>query len=156
VIFGEIDKSTFAKYQKSYGGGYGQYYEDASGNFLYRDPTQGFANNGSPNSALVVPMSEDASYGHVFDPSLMVYQWDAFDPSSPNYNKAKPWVAAANDPTTFFEKPVSYNTSIFVESGSDKGHSNWVIQETATRILPNSNVDKNLLNFNGTLNLTNQ
>ena len=157
VIVGEIDKTTFPTYQKSYGGGYGQYYEDPSGNFLYRDPTMGFINNGSPNSALVVPMSEDASYGHVFDPNLMVYQWDAFDPNSPYYNKPKPWLPAANDPSSFFEKPVSYNTSIFIESGTDKGSFKIGYTRNGDQgILPNSTVDKNLLNFNGTLNLTNQ
>ncbi|MDP4264334.1 MAG: SusC/RagA family TonB-linked outer membrane protein [Bacteroidota bacterium] len=155
VSLGAIDKSTFAKYQKQYGGGYGLYYEDPSGNFLYRDPSAGFVNNGSPNSALVVPMSEDASYGHVFDPSLMVYQWYSFDPTSPNYGKATPWVAAANDPTTFFEKPVSYNESVFVEGGSDKGTFKLGYTRNGDKgILPNSSVDKNLVNFNGTLNVT--
>src|ERR1700730_1886505 len=81
----------------------------------------GFINNNAPGSVLVVPMSEDASYGHVFDPTLMVYQWDSFDTSSVNFGKARPWVAAANDPTTFFEKPVSYNQSIFIDGGSEKG-----------------------------------
>src|SRR5258705_4017281 len=38
VGFGSVDKSTFTKYQKEYGGGYGKYYEDTSGNFLFRDP----------------------------------------------------------------------------------------------------------------------
>ena len=66
-------------YQKQYGGGYGQYYEDSSGDFSFsRDPNAGFAPTNSPNGVLVVPTSEDASYGHVFDRNLMVYQWDAF------------------------------------------------------------------------------
>lgn len=166
VIYGAVDKSTFTKYQHSYGGGYGQYYEDPTYHFLYRDPNNGFAPafttdaNGNivawdPNGKLVVPMSEDASYGAAFDPSLMVYQWDSFDPSSPNYGKARPWQAAANDPTTFFEKPVSYNTSIFVEGGSDKGTFKLGYTKTGDKgILPNSNVDKNLINFNGSLNVT--
>ena len=154
ISYGSIDKSTFPKYQKQYGGGYGKYYEDSSGNFLFRDPTT-WEYTGDPNSVLVVPMSEDASYGHVFDPSLMVYQWDAFDTAGPNFNKAKPWVPAANDPSTFFEHPVSYNTSIFINGGSDKGTFKLGYTRTGDKgILPNSSVDKNLVNFGGTLNLT--
>jgi TonB-linked SusC/RagA family outer membrane protein len=155
VGFGSVDKSTFAKYQHSYGGGYGKYYEDTSGNFLFRDPNAGFAYTGSPSSVLVVPTSEDASYGHVFDPNLMVYQWDAFDTSSPYFGKAKPWLPAANDPTTFFQHPVTYNQSVLINGGNEKGSFKLGYTRTGDKgILPNSNVDKNLVNFGGTLNLT--
>ncbi|HEY0432467.1 MAG TPA: TonB-dependent receptor plug domain-containing protein, partial [Chitinophagaceae bacterium] len=155
ITMSSIDKSTIPKYQKLYGGGYGQYYEDTSGNFLFRDPAAGFANTGSPSSVLVVPMSEDASYGHVFDPNLMVYQWDAFDTSSPFFGKPRPWVAAANDPSKFFEKPVSYNESIFVSGGSDKGTFKLGYTRNGDRgILPNSHVDKNLFDLSGSLNVT--
>src|SRR5436190_9030684 len=154
ISYGSVDKSTFPKYQKLYGGGYGKYYEDSSGNFLYRDPSD-WSYTGAPGSVLVVPMSEDASYGHVFDPSLMVYQWDAFDPASPNYGKPRPWTAAANDPSTFFEHPVSYNESIFINGGSDKGTFKLGYTRTGDKgILPNSSVDKNLVNFGGTFNVT--
>jgi TonB-linked SusC/RagA family outer membrane protein len=155
VGVGSVDKSTFVKYQKEYGGGYGQYYEDASGNFLFRDPNAGFSYTGAPGSVLVMTTSEDASYGHVFDPNLMVYQWDAFDTSSANFHKARPWVAAANDPYTFFQHPVSYNQSIFINGGSEKGTFKLGYTRTGDKgILPNSNVDKNLINLGGTLNIT--
>ena len=49
IGYGAVDKSTFVTYQKQYGGGYGQYYEDSSGNFLFRDPNAGFAPTNSPN-----------------------------------------------------------------------------------------------------------
>ncbi|HEY0355298.1 MAG TPA: TonB-dependent receptor plug domain-containing protein, partial [Flavisolibacter sp.] len=76
--FGKYDKSTFIEYQNEYGAGYGTYYEDPSGYFLYRD----IDGNGTPD--LVTPVSEDASYGGRFDANKMVFQWDAFDPNSPN------------------------------------------------------------------------
>jgi TonB-linked SusC/RagA family outer membrane protein len=146
---GEIDKKTFITYQKSYGGGYGQYYEDPSGYFLSRDI------NGDGVDDLVVPMSEDASYGARFDPSLMVYQWDAFDPSSSNFGKPRPWVVAANDPLTFFETPVSLNNSAFVEGGSDKGTFKLGYTKfTEKGILPKSKITKDLLNFSGSYNIT--
>lgn len=154
---GSIDKSTFAKYQKAYGGGYGQYYEDNSGFFLFRDPADGFApvDASDPKGQLVVPTSEDASYGGKFDPNLMVYQWDAFDLSSPNYHKATPWIAAANDPSTFFKKSFSSNQSVSIDGGSDK--STFRLGYTRTDdygILPNSHIFKNLVNFSSTYNIT--
>ncbi|MDQ6845050.1 MAG: SusC/RagA family TonB-linked outer membrane protein [Bacteroidota bacterium] len=154
---GSIDKSTFLTYQKKYGGGYGQYYEDTSGFFLFRDPNNGFGpvDATDPAGRLVVPTSEDASYGGKFDPNLMVYQWDAFDPTSPYYNKARPWVAAQNDPTTFFEKSYSSNQSISINGGSDKGSFNLGYTKTDDYgILPNSHIAKNLVNFGSTFNLT--
>jgi hypothetical protein len=63
VGVGSIIKSTFAEYQKVYGGGYGAYYEDpATHRFLYRDI------NDDGIKDLVTPTSEDASYGGAFDP----------------------------------------------------------------------------------------
>lgn len=154
---GAIDKSTFITYQKKYGGGYGQYYEDTSGFFFFRDPANGYApvDPTNPAGKLVDVTSEDASYGHIFDPNLMVYQWDAFDPTSPYYNKARPWVAAVNDPSTFFTKSYSSNQSVIVNGGSDKATFNLGYTRTDDHgILPNSHISKNLVNFASNLNLT--
>ncbi len=151
ISVGFIDKKTFPKYQKEYGGGYGPYYEDPTGFFFYRD-----INNDGVDD-LVTPTSEDASYGGKFDPSLMVYQWDAFDPASPNYNKATPWVAGANDPSTFFEKPFNNNQSIVIDGGSDKGTFKLGYTRSDDKgILPNSSVIKNLITLGATYNITNK
>lgn len=133
-----IDKSTFVKYQDKYGAGYGPYYEDESGYFLSRDI------NGDGTPDLVVPTSEDASYGAAFDPKLMVYNWNAFTPWSDSFGKATPWVAAKNDPTTFFQTGTSINNSISIEDGNDK--TNFVLNYTNSNqkgILPNSEMKKN-------------
>ncbi len=154
---GKIDKETFIKYQKQYGGGYGAYYEDESGYFLWRDPNNGFApvDATDPAGRLFVPTSEDASYGGKFDPNLMVYQADALDPTSPYYNKPRPWVAAANDPSTFFERAWTSNQSITMQGGSDKGLFSLGYTRTDDHgILPNSKIAKNLVNFNSSLNIT--
>lgn len=143
------DLSTFPKYQNKYGGGYGQYYEDPSGYFLYRDV------NGDGVNDLVVPTSEDASYGGAFDPSKMVYQWDAFDPNSPNYGKAKPWVAATNGPAAFLQSALSFNNSILIEKGDDKGTFKLGYTRNDEKgILPNSKINKNLLTFSSTYNVS--
>ncbi|MBP7821669.1 MAG: SusC/RagA family TonB-linked outer membrane protein [Saprospiraceae bacterium] len=140
---GRYDKSTFLKYQKKYGAGYGTYYEDESGFFLSRDI------NGDGTDDLVTPTSEDASWGAKFDPALNVYQWDAFDPGNPNYGKATPWVAAQNDPNSFFEDAFGTNNGVSIDAGlNGKGYFklgyNYI---TDKGILPNSNINKNLINF---------
>ena len=149
ITLGKYDPKTFAKYQKQYGGGYGTYYEDPTGYFLYRD----INNDGVKD--LVMPTSEDASYGGKFDPNLMVYQWDAFDPTSPYYGKAKPWVGAANDPTKFFENSLSTNNSVFITGAADKGTYKLGYTRTDDKgILPNSKIIKNLANFAATYNIS--
>lgn len=147
--FGKIDKSTFVKYQNKYGGGYGPYYEDPSGFFLYRDI------NGDGTDDLVMPVSEDASWGGAFDPNLLVYQWDAFDPSSPNFGKARPWVAAENGPETFFETSIGTSNSVVIDGTNDNGYFKLgYTRATDKGILPNSQIDKNMVNFGAGYNLT--
>jgi TonB-dependent SusC/RagA subfamily outer membrane receptor len=64
VTVGNIDKSTFAKYQNEYGAGYSSTYQKDG--FFYFDA------NGDGVKDYVTPTSEDASYGVKFDPNLMV------------------------------------------------------------------------------------
>lgn len=147
--FSQFDKSTFPTFQQSYGGGYGTYYEDPSGYFLYRDI------NGDGTDDLVMTTSEDASYGAKFDPNLLVYQWDAFDPTSPNYNKPRPWVAAANGPESFFETGIGASNGIMIDGSNEKGYFKLgYTKNTDKGILPNSNVDKDIVNFSASYNLT--
>ncbi|MFZ6012057.1 MAG: SusC/RagA family TonB-linked outer membrane protein, partial [Bacteroidota bacterium] len=149
VTFGFIDKSTFATYQKQYGGGYGRYYESPDGYFLFRDI------NGDGQEDLVAPMSEDASYGAAFDPALEVYQWSAFDPTSPYYQQPRPWVAAENDPLEFFENPVSTANSIMLDAGGDKGYFKLgYTRNDEEGLLPNSRVTKDFVNFGASFNVT--
>jgi len=90
-----------------------------------------------------------------FDPNRLVYQWDAFDPTSPNYGKATPWVGAQNDPSSFFEKPLSFNNSIFIETGNDKGTvAIGYTRSNEKGVMPNSSLNKDNLNFSSTYNLT--
>jgi TonB-linked SusC/RagA family outer membrane protein len=151
VGFGSVDKSTLPTYQKQYGGGYGTYYEDPSGYFLYRDI------NGDGVKDLVDPLTEDASYGHAFDPSLLVYQWDAFSKYSPNFGKATPWVAAANDPNTFFTHPVTNNQSLFITNGGETGTFKLgYTRNNQTGFMPNSNELRNSIDFGSTYKITNR
>ncbi len=149
VTVGFVDKKTFPEYQKDYGGGYGHYYAgpDAYWNML------DFNGDGVEEQWVVT--SEDASYGAPFDPNLMVYQWNAVDPETPNYFKATPWVAAENGPITFFENPVTITNSIAIDNSFTGGsfrmsYTNYNQQG----ILPNSELKKNNFLFNGSYNVT--
>lgn len=146
---GTFDPSTFVKYQTKYGGGYGPYYEDPTGFFLSRD----INNDGTDD--LVMPTSEDASWGGKFDPNLQVYQWDAFDPTSANYGKPRPWVAAANGPTSFFETSVGTSNSVYLDGATDKGYFKLGYTKTTDKgLLPNSRINKDLVNFSASYKLT--
>lgn len=150
TTFGVYDKSTFPKYQKSYGGGYGPFYSEGDYPGLEEFDADG---DGTPD--LVVPFYEDASFGQKFDPNLMVYHWDAFVPESPNYKKKTPWVASPNDPGTFFETAVSLTNSIDITGGGEKstfrlGYTNL----DQTGIMPNSHIKRNNIAFNGSYNVT--
>lgn len=155
LIFGSVDKDTYAKYQNEYGAGYATsgYSKTSDGSpneaFWYFDA------NGDGVDDLVVPTSEDASYGYKFDPNLMVYHWDAFDISSPNYQKARPWVAAAHTPIDFFENSLTNNNSIQLDGGGDRGtYRLGYTRNDEEGVLPNSKILKNIINFSANYDMT--
>jgi len=152
VTTGFIDKSTFPAYQTEYGAGYGSW--------LYGDPPYGGFENyydvdGDGNVDYTVPTYEDASFGQKFDENLMVYQWDAYYPQSENYRKATPWKAGENGPITFFETPWSFTNSVDVTGGGE--YSAFRLSYTnqdQSGIMPNSNIKKNNVLFNGSYDVT--
>lgn len=150
ISVGKIDRETFPKYQKEYGAGYATTgYGSPDGGFFYFDV------NGDGQKDLVTPTTEDASYGKKFDPNLQVYQWDAFDPTSVNYKKARPWVAAAHDPYHFYETAFSTNNSVVLDGGNENASFKLgYTRNQETGVLPNSKLIKNLLNFGATYNIT--
>ena len=133
ISIGKVDSSTFAHYQDQYGEGYfGETYRT------------NYDINGDGVNDTSVRTSDDASYGPIYNPNKLVYQWSSFIPESPNFQKATPWVKAKNGPITFFESPISRTNSISVSSGSDKGtFSLSYTNLSATGLLPNSQQDKN-------------
>ncbi len=151
VTTGMVDKSTFPKYQTGYGAGYGSY--------LYGDaPMAGFEHvfdvNGDGVLDYTVPTYEDASMGQKFDPSILVYQWDSYYPQSPNYQKATPWVDAANGPITLFQNSLSLTNSVEVAGGGDNSTFRLGYTNTDDKgIMPNSELKKNNMTFNGSYDL---
>lgn len=135
---GTIDKSTFVHYQKQYGGGG----YDGHDNFTYTDV------DGDGTDDRVVPTGYDISYGNAFD-GLPAYNWNAFAPGNPNFGKATPWVAAKNDPTTFFEKAFNTVNSLNLNGGDATSTFNLSITNNSDKgVLPNSSLKRNILNGN--------
>jgi len=141
VTWGQIDKSTFVKYQKEYGAGYGGAKDFYSGDL-------------GSGVAPIASFDSDASFGPKFDPNLQVYQWDTFDRASPNFGKTRPWVAAQNGPDKFYETGVTSNQSVSIAGGG----SNSTFKLGYTRndekgVLPNSKLGKNLFNFSASFDI---
>jgi TonB-linked SusC/RagA family outer membrane protein len=148
ITAGSIDKSTFAKFQKQYGAGYGHYYSGPDDQWYMEDV------DGDGIDDQTVLYTEDGSYGAPFDANQLVYQWDSFDPDSPNYQKATPWVPAKNGPITFFETPITLTNSISLEKGYDDGsfRINYSKFEQ-TGLMPNSSINKHNFSMSGTFEL---
>lgn len=148
VTVSTMDKSTFPKYQKEYGAGYGDYYysdSDHPGLEYYADV------NGDGTVDFTTPYYEDASRGEKFDAGLMVYQWDALYPESDNYMKATPYLAAKNGPETFFETGVSTKENIEISGGDDRTTYRFSYTYFNQKgIMPNSHLTKNNVIFTGT------
>ncbi|HPD95701.1 MAG TPA: TonB-dependent receptor, partial [Tenuifilaceae bacterium] len=152
-----IDKSTFPEYQNKYGAGYGKYYYSGPGT---DDPSDddsqywGFEYYGDVNGDGIkdytVPYYEDASRGQAFDSNLLVYQWDALYPESPNYLKATPWVAGKNGPDSFFQTGVLNSENIEISGGDEK--TTYRLGYTyfdQSGVMPNSYLTKNNVVFTG-------
>ena len=141
MSMGIMDKSTFPKYQKQYGAGYGPYYGDTLGGFI--DNSMDWNNDGLPD--LTNNMTEDASYGLAFNPNILVYDWKSVDPSSPYYLKPSPWVAGKNDPSYFIKNTYNASNGFNISTANDK--SDLKISYTRTDdkgMLANSKLWKNL------------
>ncbi|MFD1096821.1 SusC/RagA family TonB-linked outer membrane protein [Salegentibacter chungangensis] len=149
VTVGTIDPDTFIEYQDEYGAGYGPYYGAPNFDGYF----ERFDVDGDGTIDDVVPTFDDASYGAPLDGRL-VYQWDAFVPEHRNYQTATPYTAGAHTPEDFFETSYQFNNSVAVSGGSEKltyrlGYTNF----EQTGMLPNSNLNKNTFNFNGTIKI---
>lgn len=146
---GKVDKSTFPEYQHQYGGGYGPFYSGGDHPYLSEFDADG---DGQPD--LLVPYTEDASRGEKFDPSLMVYMYDAWIPESPYYHQKRAWLPAENGPITFFNTAKTYSNSVDISNANDKGsyrigYTNY----KSSGILPNSTLNKNDFILNGSFNI---
>lgn len=145
VTVGRYDKDTFIKYQNEYGQSYFGDVTTASGSF-----TNGFRTTiDLDGDGIIDPLpryNDDASYGPRFDPNLQIYQWDALVEELPSYLQKSAWVAAENDPSTFFQTAYSVdNTITFTGSNDISDFRATYSNSVQTGIIPNSEIVKNSL-----------
>ncbi|HNW97643.1 MAG TPA: SusC/RagA family TonB-linked outer membrane protein [Bacteroidales bacterium] len=142
ITVGFVDKTTFPTYQKNYGAGYGDYWTSAD-------------LNGDGIDEQWANTIDDASYGPKFDENLLVYQWDAVDPESPNYLKATPWVAAENGPVTFFNHPITFTNTVSIDNTTTVGSYRLSYTNYNQKgLMPNSELIKDNIYLSGSWKVT--
>lgn len=147
ITFSTINKKTMPEYQYEYGAGYGAYYGPNEDSYF----NEADFGNGIQ---LVVPTSEDASWGAKFDPNLMVVHWDALDPAAANYGEERPWVAPKSKVYDFFETGIKYVNSVALEGGKEGYNFRLAYTNSdESGILPNSSIKKNSVSFRSSYEL---
>lgn len=156
VQTGTIDKSTLPSYQNQYGqgkgtAGYSATYPSQTGEFYYI-PVLG--SGGQPRQVVIT--NQDLAWGPAYNPSLSVYNWDAFVPGNPNYGQATPWVKSPNsDAVDYFQTPIATNTSFSLSSTQDRNTFKLGYTNNYERgIAPNSYLRKHVFNFGGSTQVT--
>ena len=154
VTAGVIDQTTMPRYQTEYGHGYSNHrgwYGNADGlAYDYYDFGQG------AGEQIAIPVYEDASHGLAYDPSLQVYNWDAWYPELPTYGQTSPYVVAENLPNnSFYETALTFNNSVSFDGGTDK--STYRLSYTnfdMSGVVPGSKIKKNTVSFGGSYDVT--
>lgn len=147
TTFSTVDKSTFPKYQYSYGAGYGPYY-GWDGYFDEVDV------NGDGTKDKLVPVGEDASFGGKLDGSL-VYQWNSLYPQLDTYQQATPYSAPANGVDYIFLTGLSNVTSVNLDGGNEMANYRFgYTRDDRTGILPNSGIIKDLIDLSADFQLS--
>lgn len=104
----------------------------------------------------IVEYDVDESWGPKYDPSINVLYWDAFDPEyTQDYLNPRPWVYPKYDREDFFRTGMSFNNGVSFSTGSEKSQMRLSLNNTQQKgIIPNSNLSKTTMNFNGSSQLT--
>ena len=157
TMFHTMDKSTFPVYQTHYGQGYGPYYSGPLGDGQPSDypGLYHYDFDGDGELDYITPTTEDASMGSPYNPDLMVFQYDAFFPESPNYMKKTPYVMGAHGPDYFFQTGHTVKNSVAVTGATSRSTMRLSYTNTdIAGIMPNSSLKKNNLNFSASYDLT--
>jgi TonB-linked SusC/RagA family outer membrane protein len=132
-------------HQQIYGGG-AINPDHPSGFYTFRENGQEY---------LYPAYAKDGSWGPRYDPTVQVRHWDSWDPNSANYGETRPWVAPANDYTTFFETGRTYNNNVALTGANEFGNFRLSLTNMDQKgIMPNSGLNRNTVSFNGDYKLT--
>jgi TonB-linked SusC/RagA family outer membrane protein len=130
------DLLALPDYQNSYGGGAGPFSQNDNGED-------------------VVTFAIDESWGPRLDGRPVRQYYSYYPEFEEFYNKTTPWVANPDNVEDFYELGIQNSNSIALSGGNEKGTFRLAYTNlNAKGIMPNSELDRNTINFNGTLNLT--
>ncbi len=145
VTFEQINKETIPTHQKQYGAGYGPFYGPNEDSYFNEEDV-----DGDGQIDLLVPYGEDASWGAPLDGTMVVH-WDALDPFADNYLEKRPYSPTSSGIEDFFETGVILNNTVAIDGGSETTTFRLAYSNVnATGVLPNSEMQKNVVSFNGT------
>jgi len=127
------------------------YQDFATGKY---SPSFGFSyydgNNGGVKDGV------DESWGPRLDIGLKIPQFDSplTDPNDPNTREATPWVSQPNNIRDFFQRGITFDNSVALSSGGENGSMRLSLsQQDIKGVIPNTDLTKNSISFNGTQNL---
>ncbi len=122
-------------YQNDYGGGYGPFGRNAQGQN-------------------VVGFSVDQSWGPRLD-GRPTRQWYSYYEDHPNFGQETPWNAHPDNVNDFYQTGVNWNNSIALSGGNDDATYRMSYTNLDQKgIMPNSQFNRNTLNFNGSLKMS--
>ena len=96
----------------------------------------------------------DESWGPRLD-GRPVRQWYSFYEGDPDFGQATPWVAHPDNVRDFFETGVTLNNNVALSGGNENSSFRLSYTNvTQNFVLPNSELDRNTLNFSGSTKFT--
>ncbi|WMN06444.1 SusC/RagA family TonB-linked outer membrane protein [Marivirga arenosa] len=123
------------EYQNEYGGGFGP-----------------FATNS--NGQDVVSFAVDQSWGPKLD-GRPVRQWYSYYEDHPNFGEETPWEAHPDNIKNFYQTQVTLNNNVSFSGANDNGSFRMSFTNLDQKgIMPNSEMTRNTVNFNGSYFLT--
>lgn len=151
--------SVLPKYQNKYGGGYGftkLYYDENPEAFP--EGRQGAYDDGDGKGSydLIPDYATDESWGPKFEGQLYrpYWSWDA-DKNNPNFGELARWEAQPDNIRDFFETGTTLTNSVSFEGANDNGSFRLSYSNLDQNfILPNSDLTRHNIGFNGAYNLT--
>lgn len=135
------------KVQKLYGGGGG------NANTIEQSTFNTAVINGTTYN--IADYGTDESWGPRYN-GQQVLQWDNFDPEFPgDFLQPREWKYPDVDKEDFFNTGISFNNGISFSQGTENSNMRLSVNNTKTKgIVPNSELDKTSVNFNGSSQLT--
>ncbi|OAB76094.1 SusC/RagA family TonB-linked outer membrane protein [Cochleicola gelatinilyticus] len=103
----------------------------------------------------IVDYGTDESWGPRYA-GQQVLHWDAFDPEFPeDFLTPREWKYPENDASTFFNTGIALNNGIAFTQGTEDSQMRLSVNNTQIQgIVPNSELDKNTVNFQGSSQIT--